>query len=141
MARFIGEEVTHTFTTTGKYSISLDIENKCGEHRLDLVITVEAACTPLTDLEVAFSPLKPKVDELVTFSASANGSLPISYTWDFGDGFTAEGEVAVHAFNIAGINMVRLQAQNPCTSPPLEVQVGVLVEAIIHRYHLPIISK
>ena len=112
-----------------------------GHETLNLVIPVVAACTPLTDLEVGFSPLTPTVGELVTFNANANGSPPISYTWEFGDGTTAMGEVVTHAFSIVGMNGVSLAVQNPCTNPPLEVEMDVPVQAIIHHYHLPIISK
>ncbi len=111
-----GEQVTHTFTIAGDLAIVLIVQNSCGAQTLNLVIPVVAACTPLTDLEVGFSPLTPTVSELVTFTASATGSPPIRYTWEFGDGSTAMGEVVTHNFVSVGVNGVSLAVQNPCTT-------------------------
>lgn len=49
------------------------------------------------------------------YSATTNDGLataPVSYMWDFGDGSTAEGMMASHAFNTAGSYNVSFTASN-----------------------------
>jgi len=65
--------------------------------------------TPIASFN--WSPSLPKVNQLITFDASA--SLPIggeilSFEWDFGDGNTASGEIVTHKYNCAGNYTVTL---------------------------------
>jgi hypothetical protein len=50
----------------------------------------------------------------VSFDASASTSPqpPLSYDWDFGDGSTATGQLASHAYSAAGTYTVRLQVRD-----------------------------
>ena len=58
-----------------------------------------------------WSPLIPKVGELVTFDASAStpdGGTIVKYEWDFGDGETATGKMVSHTYANPGIYTVTL---------------------------------
>jgi chitinase len=109
-----GEVVTHSFLTNGEHTVDLTAQNACDAQTLELVVPVVAACEPLTDLTGSFTPLTPILGEVVTLTASASGTLPITYTWDFGDGFTAFGDVVTHAFGTVGDHTVILTGQNTC---------------------------
>jgi len=62
--------------------------------------------------DFTFTPATPKVNEEVTFDASASyspvGKL-VSYSWDFGDGAIAEGTIVQHAFVTEGSYIVTLK--------------------------------
>lgn len=75
-----------------------------------------------------------------SYSATTNDGLataPVSYMWDFGDGSTAEGLMASHAFNTAGSYNVTFTASNSgstdsasmttvVTNPPVPAEVLTL---------------
>ncbi|MGI8609249.1 MAG: M28 family peptidase [Candidatus Dormibacteria bacterium] len=50
-------------------------------------------------------PVKPKPGDLVTFNGAetaANGATNLNYSWDFGDGTKASGQVVKHSYTAAG---------------------------------------
>ncbi len=57
------------------------------------------------------TPKSAGVNTGITFNASSSydpdGSI-VNYTWDFGDGTTAEGKVVTHSYSVSGIYMVTL---------------------------------
>jgi PKD repeat protein len=84
-----------------------------------------------------YFPEVPKVGEIVTFngsSSSSSGGMIASYQWDFGDGQTASGLTATHAYASAtsytvtlnvtdtsglwGINQEQVRVVTGDTSPP-----------------------
>jgi len=62
-------------------------------------------------VNVTVVPRDPVAGEAVTFTATpTGGAAPYMYTWDFGDGVTAAGPVASHAYASAVTYMVTLDA-------------------------------
>lgn len=63
----------------------------------------------------AFAPAEPKAGQMVTFQGSvrspADGDALRSVTWSFGDGVTAKGLQAKHAYAAAGSYTVRMVAE------------------------------
>jgi PKD repeat protein len=66
-----------------------------------------------------FSPSAPSLGGSVTFDASGstlNGGVcgsACTYEWDFGDGTTASGPLAQHAFQTTGVHMITLRVTAP----------------------------
>ncbi len=84
-----------------------------------LVLTTTARdCIPVAGAAFTYTPVQPIIGETVTFSGTVmTGTLPIVYTWDFGDGATAMGAVVTHTFTPATAMMpyqVTLTATNAC---------------------------
>jgi subtilisin family serine protease len=131
-----GELVTHAFTTQGTYTVTMTAHNSCDSFTLELVVSVEAVCNPPANLVVGFSQYPPWVGELVTLTASATGTLPISYTWGFDDGSTIIGQEVTHVFATEGMHVVDLTIQNHCDLIEVEVDVPV-----IRRYLLPLVNR
>jgi PKD repeat protein len=52
--------------------------------------------------------------QVVTFTGWATGTFPITFTWDFGDGGTAEGNPVTHVFEMAMDYLVTMTATNAC---------------------------
>jgi PKD repeat protein len=131
-----GELVTHAFTTQGTYTVTMTAHNSCDSFTLELVVSVEAVCNPPANLVVGFSQYPPWVGELVTLTANATGTLPISYTWGFDDGSTIIGQEVTHVFATEGMHVVDLTIQNHCDLIEVEVDVPV-----IRRYLLPVVNR
>ena len=65
---------------------------------------------PAGDLQAlfSFSPTAPKEGDTVQFDASTSKGNIVSYSWDFGDGRTATGVHATHAYGLGGTYTVTL---------------------------------
>jgi PKD repeat protein len=76
------------------------------------VIEVKVEDNQLPVAEFSISPAKPTVGETVYFNASLStdpdGRI-ISWSWNFGDGSTASGQVANHIYDVAGTFTVTLK--------------------------------
>lgn len=74
----------------------------------DAILTVPSS-PPIANF--SWSPLIPKVGELVTFDASlstSTGGTITEYEWNFGDGLTASGLIATHTYASATVYNVTL---------------------------------
>ena len=105
---------------------------------LEFTTTVSQGCTAVADLAFTWSPADPWVGDELTFAASATGSTPLTYTWDFGDGDTATGEQVLHLYAAGGSDTVTLEASNACSLESLSQSVTV-IEGV--QLYLPVISK
>jgi len=72
-------------------------------------------------------------ESLVLFTAGGEGAT--SYSWDFGDGFTGEGESFSHTFSFAGEFTVTLVASNESCSDTATFVMHV--GDIVTKTHLP----
>jgi subtilisin family serine protease len=108
---------------------------------LPVTLTVTPACEPIANLKIDFTPPDPYVGDVVTFTASATGTLPISYTWDFGDSSNATGEMVTHSFVGAGAYMVTLTAENACDMEGTSITVDVSAEPTLKRILLPLVGR
>jgi uncharacterized repeat protein (TIGR01451 family) len=71
-------------------------------------------CDPVGNVDFQYTPSDPQVSQIITFTASATGSSPITSTWSADDGWSATGSTASHAFVARGWHTVWLTATNPC---------------------------
>ena len=69
-------------------------------------------CDPVRDADFGWMPPEPLVGQAVAFTGTASGTLPISFTWDFGDGGQGVGATAVHTYTLPGDYTVVLTATN-----------------------------
>ena len=96
-----------------------------------------AACKEVTNAALAAMPTPTYVDGPVLLTAEIlTGSLPVTYTWDFGDGIvtdalttTASILTITHPYTSTGIFSVTLTTWNTCTLTPLTTTVHITVEA------------
>lgn len=81
-----------------------------------LTTTLDIPMQPcrISGADFTFSPLNPLSGETVAFTGTvdASSTAPVSYSWDFGDGHTAEGVVVEHTYTISDTYTVNLDAQN-----------------------------
>ena len=105
-----GPTVQHTYTAAGTYTVLLTVTDDAG--RVSTATTGVTVGTGLPTSDFTFSPSAPTTAQTVQFnggaSTGANGRQIVNYTWDFGDGTTANGATASHRFTVAGTYTVRL---------------------------------
>jgi hypothetical protein len=123
------QEITLTLDAPlehGVYTTTLRIDsNDPDQSEIVIPVSLEVPCSALGGLSFEFMPTAPRIGESVLFSGGViTGSLPITYTWDFGDGSEPinligdpEIEHTFPALPAVQSYAVSLAAENACTLP------------------------
>jgi len=81
-----------------------------------MTTTLDIALQPchLQGVDFTYSPPDPLSGQAISFAASVgiNSTLPVSYTWDFGDGHSGSGQETTHTYTLGGTYPVTLSAEN-----------------------------
>jgi PKD repeat protein len=105
-----GPTPTHAYTANGGYTVSLTVTDNQGHTAVKTTTITVGDDTPTADF--TFLPASPTVGANVAFNGSTSSAVAgrtiTSYTWTFGDGATASGPTATHAFGAAGVFNVTL---------------------------------
>ena len=120
---------SHTYNVPGTYQVTLSVTDSEGSTTTDNLQVVVDNVPPVIEFLTGESSIRP--GESTNFSASATdpGNDTLTYSWDFGDGNTAEGENVTHTFTDNGNYSVTLtvtDSDGASTSQTLEVQVNNL---------------
>jgi MYXO-CTERM domain-containing protein len=104
---------SHAWADAGSYLVKLTVTDNDGASASDFTLVEVAAASADNDPPVAeVGPARSAVvAEVVSFDGSASSDSDgtiAAYAWDFGDGSTATGATAAHAFAAAGSYFVRL---------------------------------
>ena len=102
-----GQVVSHHYSIDSIYTVSLIVENHCGER--DTLSRLIAICDTLY---ASFSDSTHFLD--VTFDASLSAPGAVSWLWDFGDGNADSGQVVNHHYTVDSTYMVSLIVTNRC---------------------------
>ena len=107
-----------------------------------VTLTVLPPCEPVTNTDFIWTPLTPTEGEVVTFTASASGTEPIAYEWEFESGDFELGNPIFYVFTTAGEYSVTLTATNGCGMEVVQ-QLLTVVPALPQAYeiYLPIVWK
>ena len=102
---------THTYSTVGDYTVSLNTSNIIGydvETKVDYISVREA---PTID-SVSISNTNPEIDTTITFSATVTGD-DLIYLWDFGDESSyVTTSTATHSYSTPGEYTTSLIIEN-----------------------------
>ncbi|MBU1878046.1 MAG: S8 family serine peptidase, partial [Chloroflexi bacterium] len=128
---------TFTYTVAGEYVAQLNLENLCVSETITHAILV-TGCASVYDVSMDLSPDPARINQPITFTASALGTPPIVYTWDLGDGHTDTGAVVTHAYTEADDYTVTLTATN-CAGT--QAVVTHTVHVIAYQIYLPLVIK
>lgn len=108
--RIVGPVANHTYRRPGRYTVQLTIVDDSGTFSSVQSRRVEVLVNqlPIARLE---APSEGSPGQTLRFDASAStdpdGEI-IRYTWDFGDGNSAEGPVVTHRYTNPGVYQVSL---------------------------------
>lgn len=77
------------------------------------MVKCAGTCVPVTGVDFSWNPQSPLSGDLVTFTATvAEGSPPLNYLWDFGDGTIGNTETIEHTYITSGTFTVDLAVTN-----------------------------
>ncbi len=115
------------FPAAGVYDLTLHAENPVGSataHHTITIVPHPAAQFAVADATVA-------VSQTVQFVNQSGGLSPLSYFWDFGDGFNSNEANPTHQYQAPGVYQVQLTTSNQFGSSQayLDVTVGMPPEA------------
>ncbi len=136
-----GITTTHSYTAAGSYSVVLTVTNPCGEAIVTHTVTVVEPCTPVQEASFVWTPLTPTVGTAVTFAGQATGTLPITYSWDFGDGITTTGATVFHTYTASGTYTVTLVVTNPCGQLTVGQTLTVVPAPTTWKIYLPLVLR
>ena len=116
--------------TPGLYLGLLDIASNdpiVPQVSVPVTLTVLPPCEPVTGTAFSWDPPVPELGQVVTFTAVATGSLPITFAWDFGDGSSGTGMSVPHTYDVAGDHVVVLTASNACHWEVVSHTIAIVV--------------
>ena len=140
-----GLTASNVYADDGTYTVVFTATDPCDFTAVQTItVVVESACTPLTSVSFNYTPLIPLVNLPITFTATISptgATAPITYTWNFGDGFTSTVTTAVvqHTYTVSGTYSASVTAYNPCTPAGVVGQKPVLIEP--RRVFLPLVLR
>jgi subtilisin family serine protease len=100
-------------------------------------------CEAITAVDFGWTPMTPTEGMTVTFDAMLVGTptMPIDYSWDFGDGNMGTGMMAMHIYTATGVYTVTVTASNACSEVMAMHVVTVEPAMVEYRIYLPLITK
>jgi PKD repeat protein len=107
-----GASVTHTYAARGDYTVTLTVRDSGNLSTVvtQLITVVAPPATPTITVD-DFS-VTPNSAIAVTAAATDPQGGALTYAWEFGDGGTASGASATHAYATEGSFVVRVTATN-----------------------------
>ncbi len=72
-------------------------------------------CTPVADVQLAYTPTILLAGQPITFTGSASGTAPLYYSWAWGDDTTGSGATVQHTYADEGDYTVTLTISNGCS--------------------------
>ena len=143
------DDVSVTFTapsTPGIYTTTLRVaSNDPDQPTIDVsvTLTVTAACIPVSGADFTFAPALPSPGQTVTFTGTvAQGSTPITYTWDFDDSSPVQtGNPITHIFGTDNTYSVQMTAANSCPSQDTASHDVTVSEQPTHLIYLPLMLR
>lgn len=107
----MGSTMTHAYTNVGAYTVMLTATNACSQQVFTATVNVSTPAIP-PDIEVTSSS-PTALGNTTFFTGTLNaGSMPITYTWNFGDGNVLNAGLNVTHTYAVGLYNVTLTATN-----------------------------
>jgi PKD repeat protein len=115
-----GNTAAHSYASTGSFTVVLTVKDSGSpiqtansQHSVTVTNQPPPPQPPPSSLTTSFSytPQSPPPGQQITFTGSATGgTTPYAFSWSFGDGSTATGSIAAHAYLNSGSYTVTLTA-------------------------------
>jgi PKD repeat protein len=135
-----GNDPSHVYVDHGDYVVTLTASNNWGSSTFTDTVTIYMTATAGT-IEASNNGQPVQVGEVVNFSSTANGTGPLTYAWDFGDGATSSDPSPSHAFTAPGTYTVMLTVTNQFGSDTAEIEITVEATATDYYIYLPVMTR
>jgi outer membrane protein OmpA-like peptidoglycan-associated protein len=107
-----GLSVRHKYTVPGSYVVTLIVSNDRSRDQRNLIVNVVDRPLPAKIIELQGNPRETSPGELVSFRAQIEGTAPVRYEWDFGDGNVSNESSPRHRYSSPGEYTVILRVEN-----------------------------
>lgn len=107
----------HTFPTAGTYNVCLFAGNQCGDSTFCQTVTIVCPVSTANYSHI--------VTGLTADFTDLSNNSPISWVWDFGDGYTSTSQNPSHVYATNGTYTACLIATNSCGSDTICFPVNV----------------
>ncbi len=107
-AKSTEENPKHSYTQTGKYSVSLTVKNAYGETTAAIVNFIEVGYAPNANFTLLYSNVG--TNELLNIENNTTNAT--TYEWDFGNTDKATGATPGYSYTTAGTYTIKLTARN-----------------------------
>ncbi len=133
-SRMVGSQVYHTFERPGTYVVTLNVTDNSGTECsiTNDQVTVRVNAPPVANAGGDKEAYVGGAHDGITFDGTDSNDPdqdPLTYSWDFGDGGSAEGPVVTYAYRRPGTYTVRLTVHDgtglPCGEDVDEITVTV----------------
>lgn len=119
---------SHQYDDPGEYTVSLTVQNSCGQDTETKVDHIAVPGPPIADFSA--TPLSGCAPLTVDFTdlSDDNNSAITSWSWNFGDGNTSTDQNPSHQYANAGTYTVTLTVENGCGEDS-EVKIAYIIAA------------
>jgi PKD repeat protein len=139
-----GGSATFTYTVRANDAL-FDYEARNVAEAVDgtSTYTASASSTVRTPLRAGFASNTPvELGSEAVFTSTTTGSMPISYTWDLGDGTVVSSTARLtHTYAATGTYTVLLMATNQFETDVVSGTYEVLAPPELLQYALPLVIK
>lgn len=106
------ENPTHTYTTSGSYTVRLTAKNAAGSHEMSRVVTVKnLKQVPVASFAYSYANNDSTAPATIYFESTSLGDS-LEYLWDFGDGGSSTDSEPEHQYTTTGTYTVKLLVRN-----------------------------
>jgi len=120
-----GERVTHSYESTGEYTVTLTVSD--GDVT-DTTTTDIAVVNEDVAASFDYTPQVAPTSTEITFDASlSNGDID-TFNWEFGDGMQDSGQQVTHSYDTAGEYTVQLHVQATINGTDVEETASATVQ-------------
>lgn len=126
-----GSPASHAYAVEGVYAARVTVTDSAGAASTNTIALTVGTPAPVgVTATPTVTQLYPKQILEWTGSATDPTGLPLTYSWNFGDGNTASGPAARHSYSAAGAYNVVLTARNSANrATTVTVPIQVLIPA------------
>ena len=122
-----------TWTTTGSKNVIVTATNGAGVVTATTIVTITDV--PITGL-FAINDSPTPLDQITTLTATVVAGSDITYTWNFGDNTTGNGDVVTHTYSNVGVYTAVVTASNIVNVVTATTTVDI--SAVVY---LPMVAK
>ncbi len=124
----------------GTYDLTI-YNGDCQSDTLEGAFTVLEGDDPITGLRAA-NDSPTVLGSLTTFTATVDTGTNVLYTWDFGDGTSADGQMVTHVYSEVGAYTAKVFAHNFNNAASTTTEVTIIVPPqVFHLIYLPVTFK
>ena len=123
-----GRIANHVYAAPGVYTVTLFLENEFGGPYTSRITVTTSLLTGL----MVDAPTRLLVGETGQFTATVQTGIPLTVSWDMGDGTLLAGGVTTHSYKAVGIYPITVTVSDGVITLMESLSVEVVPVAVLH---------